>query len=330
MPVFNAATFVRRAVQSMVNQTFHDWELLVVDDGSSDATGGILAGLAAAEPRMRVISQPHAGIVDSLETGLQEAQSGLIARMDADDESHPERLSEQLKFLRDNPEIGVVGSLLLFGGDVERSGGYALHGDWLNGLVSAEDISLNRFIESPLAHPSVIFRRHLRDQFGGYRAGDFPEDYELWLRWLDCGVLMAKVPRPLVTWHDPPDRLSRCDPRYDAEAFYRCKAVYLARWIEKHVAVSKQILFWGAGRPTRRRARLLVDQGVRADSYIDIDPAKIGRFLDGRQVIHPNHLPGPEDCFVLGYVGKRGARELARNHLRQRGFVEGKDFLMAA
>ena len=69
-----------------------------------------------------------------------------------------------------------------------------------------------------------MFRRELVARHGGYRAGDFPEDYELWLRWLDAGVRMAKVPRPLLTWHDSTGRLSRTDARYDPEAFFRLKA----------------------------------------------------------------------------------------------------------
>jgi glycosyltransferase involved in cell wall biosynthesis len=330
MPVFNAATTVRRAVESIRRQTLPEWELIAVDDGSGDGTASLLKELAAAEPRLRVVAQPHAGIVGALDTGLKLARSGFIARMDADDEAHPERLHEQMALLRDRTEVGVVGSLVRYGGDRLRSGGYALHVDWINELVSSEDISLSRFIESPLAHPSVLFRRHLLELHGGYQAGDFPEDYELWLRWLECGVRLAKVPRELLTWHDPPDRLSRQDARYGSEAFYRCKAIYLARWLKGHVAASRRILVWGAGRPTRRRAGHLLNHGVRIDGYIDIDPRKIGHVLDGRLVICASDLPVSADCFVLGYTGNRGARELARSHLRAHGFVEGRDFLMAA
>jgi glycosyltransferase involved in cell wall biosynthesis len=330
MPVFNAAATVKRAIESIKRQTFADWELIAVNDGSSDGTHHVLAELASAEPRLRILRQTHAGIVAALQAGLSVARAELIGRMDADDEAHPDRLFEQVALLHDLPGVGVVGSLVQFGGDPERSGGYAMHVDWLNELVSPEQIYLNRFVESPLAHPSVVFRRWLLEKYGGYRAGDFPEDYELWLRWLDRGVLMAKVPRVLLTWNDPPDRLSRFDTRYGSEAFYHCKAFYIARWIAKHVPSSRRIMVWGAGRPTRKRAERLVHHGARIDGYIDIDPLKIGRVLGGRPVICPNELPSPENCFVLGYVARRGARELARTHLREKGFTEGKDFIMAA
>src|SRR6185436_16591977 len=115
-----------------------------------------------------------------------------------------------MAFLRtsENRPIGLVGCLVEFGGDRSASEGYALHVDWINALTTPDEIALNRFVESPLAHPSVMFRRELVEKHGGYRAGDFPEDYELWLRWMEAGARMGKVPRVLLTWQDGPGRLS--------------------------------------------------------------------------------------------------------------------------
>jgi hypothetical protein len=239
-------------------------------------------------------------------------------------------LREQLALLEQHSGLGLVGSLVAFGGDRARAAGYALHVDWMNSVVTPQEIALNRFVESPFAHPSVMFRRELVERYGGYRQGDFPEDYELWLRWLDAGVVMAKAPRVLLTWHDAASRLSRTDARYETEAFYRCKADFLSRWLRGHGVLSRRLLVWGAGRPTRRRAEHLATHGVAIDGYIDIDPRKKGRRLAGRSVIGPEDLPPPDDVFVLGYVAKRGARELARADLQARGFVEGRDFIMAA
>jgi glycosyltransferase involved in cell wall biosynthesis len=304
--------------------------LIVVDDGSIDGTAAILDELRGAEPRLRVLRQEHQGIVSALNCGLACAKGMLIARMDADDESHPERLTEQEALLAREPGVGLVGCLVSFGGDRSRAGGYALHVDWMNSVLTPEAIATQRFIESPFAHPSVVFRRELLDQCGGYREGDFPEDYELWLRWLDAGVRMTKVPRELLTWHDRPERLSRADPRYSAEAFYRCKAIYLAQWLRRELERSRSVLVWGAGRLTRRRAEYLLEHGIEIAGYIDIDPGKIGRRLDGRPVLGPTDLPPVQSCFVLGYVAKRGARDLIRGHLQARGYVEGKDFLVVA
>lgn len=330
MPVFNAAATALRAIDSIRRQTLRQWELIAVDDGSKDRTPAMLRRLGAREPRLKVVTIPHGGIVAALNAGLTAARAPMVARMDADDEAHPDRLALQANFLRERPEVGLVGCLVEFGGDRQRQAGYARHVDWLNGLVSPHDIALNRFIESPFAHPSIMFRRALAGEHGGYQDGEFPEDYELWLRWIEAGVVAAKVPRVLLTWNDPPNRLSRIDPRYDPEAFYSCKAGFLARWLQQHVQRHRRILIWGAGRPTRRRAEYLAAYGVKLAGYIDIDPKKIGRTLAGRPVLGPQAVPAPAECFVLGYVAKLQARELVRAHLTGRGFVEGQDFLMAA
>lgn len=347
LPAFNALATLPRAVASIREQTFPDWELLVVDDGSTDGTAGWLRAKAAREPRLKVISQPHGGIVAALNHGLATARGEFIARMDADDESLPERLAEQMSLLDSQPTVGVVGSLVKFAGDRAASQGYALHVDWLNSVVTPEQISLNRFVESPFAHPSVMFRRELVARHGGYREGDFPEDYELWLRWLEAGVRMAKVPRVLLCWHDPPARLSRTDPRYNVESFYKLKAEYLARWLvaadvtrrtdfsgapvvpPAHVVgYDHPLLVWGAGRLTRKRVKLLEAHGIPITAYVDIDPNKLGRSRAGHFVLAPEQIP--PGAFVLGYVAKRGAREDCRTRLTQRGLVEGRDFLFAA
>lgn len=345
LPAFNALATLPRAVASIRAQTFTDWELLAVDDGSTDGTAEWLRAQATREPRLKVISQPHAGIVAALNRGLAEARGQLIARMDADDESLPERLAEQVALLDAQPAVGVAGSLVKFVGDHAASQGYALHVDWLNSVVTPEQIALNRFVESPFAHPSVMFRRELATQHGGYREGDFPEDYELWLRWFEAGVHMAKAPRVLLRWHDPPARLSRTDPRYEVESFYRLKAEYLARWLKQHVPAassrrsarlvaedgdrkSPALLVWGAGRVTRKRVKLLEAHGITVSAYVDIDPNKLGRSRAGHHVLAPDQIP--PGAFVLGYVAKRGAREDCRARLTQRSFVEGRDFLFAA
>jgi cellulose synthase/poly-beta-1,6-N-acetylglucosamine synthase-like glycosyltransferase len=175
-----------------------------------------------------------------------------------------------------------------------------------------------------------MFRRQLVDEHGGYREHAWPEDYELWLRWLDAGMRFAKVPEPLVVWHDPPQRLSRTHPRYATEAFYACKCHYLARWLERHLAPGRPLYLRGAGKTTRRRFAALAAHGVRLSGYVDVDVGKIGHRIAGLPVLTPDSVPPAPECFVLGAVGTRGAREYIRCQLRSQGRAEGRDFLMVA
>lgn len=345
LPVRNGRPTLARALASLGAQTETRWELIAVDDGSTDGTRDVLAAAAGADLRVRVLTQPPLGLVAALNAGLAAARGEFVARLDADDESHPERLARQAAHLRKEPGLGLVSCLVDFGGDRAANAGYALHVDWLNTLRSPEEIALNCFVESPLAHPSVMFRRELVEKHGGYRAGDFPEDYELWLRWLEAGVAMAKVPETLLTWHDGPARLSRTDPRYSPEAFFRIKAEYVAKAVGRILlglrspgeegrmsrgTTAHPVWIWGAGRPTRKRAAALEAHGLRIAGYVDVDPRKTGRSVGGVPVITADDLPPPGERFILAYVSKRGARDYIRTQLGLRNYVEGRDFLACA
>jgi glycosyltransferase involved in cell wall biosynthesis len=330
MPVRDAAATLAAALGSLQAQTDPDWELLAVDDGSADDSPGILEEWAARDRRIRALRQPRRGLVPALSRGLEEARAPLIARMDADDVSLPERLQRQRCHLAARAGVGLVGCRVVFGGDRQRQAGFARHVDWINALVTHEAIALARFVESPLAHPSVMFRRQVAARWGAWREGDFPEDYELWLRWLEAGVRMEKVDEPLLVWNDRPDRLSRRDPRYAADAFYRVKAGYLARWLAAHNPHHPVVTVWGAGRVTRRRVRGLVAEGARVAAWVDIDPRKIGRVLDGSPVVGPERLPPPGQGFVVSFVAAAGARDLIESALRGRGYRAGIDYVLAA
>ncbi len=331
LPVFNAVATVARAIGSIRAQTWTDWELVVVDDGSMDGTREGVRVLARDDARVRVIEREHAGVVVAANAGAAAARGEFIARMDADDVSAPERLAAQVAFLEaeENRDVGVVGSLVEFGGDRAANAGYALHVDWLNSLVTPAEIARGRFTEQPLANPSVLWRRGLEERYGGFRDGNFPEDYELWLRWLDAGVRIAKVPRVLLTWHDSAGRLTRTDARYAPDAFFRMKAEWIARELARSGG-GRAVWVWGAGRHTRKRAAWLTAHGVRIAGYVDVDAKKTGRGIGGTgaPVIGVEALPAAGEIVVLSYVTTRGAREYNRARLVERGYVEGDDFWM--
>ncbi len=330
MPIHNEEKLLPAALDSLWRQTEADFEVIAVDDGSTDGTWPLLERIAAAEPRLRPIRQDHAGIVAALNRGLAEARGALIARMDADDLSHPDRLRLQAGYLDQHADTGLVASRVAYLGDARANRGLAVFVEWTNSLLDAADISLYRFVETPLIHPSVMFRRELPERLGGYRDGPFPEDYELWLRWLEGGVRMVKLEAALLEWRERPRRLTRTDPRYGVEAFYRTKAPYLYRWLVRHNPHHPDVVVWGSGRTSRHRLRFLTDLGVRVRAYIDVDPRKLGYRIEGAEVLPPSGLPAPDDCFVLGWVASRGARAEIEAELAQRGFHRGRHYLPCA
>ncbi len=322
LPVRNGEAYLAAALESLSAQTDRDFEVIAVNDGSTDATSAILGEFAAHDQRIRVIAGPGGNLPEALNLGAAQARGRYIARMDADDLSHPERLRLQADYLDRNSDIGLVASRVRYLGDAGANRGLALFVDWTNSLVEPDEIAFNRFVETPVIHPSVLFRRDLIERFGGYLDGEFPEDYELWLRWMEAGVRFAKLPEMLLEWRDGPDRLTRVDPRYAPEAFFRIKAPYIERWLARRNPRHPEVVVWGAGRTARKGFAHLAREGVRVTVFIDIDPKKIGWRVNGVPVVGPDAVPADE--FVLIYVGKRGARALIEDCL------QGRDYLPCA
>lgn len=328
LPVFNGEAFVSTALDGLLSQEGVDFEVVAVDDGSTDQTLSILNDYARKDPRVRVVPIAHGGIVAALNAGLAACSGCYIARMDADDVCLPGRLQTQAYFLDRNPCIGLVAGKVIYGGDADLFGGFSRYVDWVNQLESPEDIRMARFIESPLIHPSVMFRAKLIQTLGFYRDGLFPEDYELWLRFLEAGVQMTKVPEEVVVWNERPKRLSRTHPRYGEEAFYRLKADYLARLLQGPAYSGRSLLVWGAGKTSRRRAAFLMEHGVEIDGYVDIDPKKIGNQIDGVRVVPKTDIRKGD--LVFSYAGARGARELIQDYLESSGFIAENDFILVS
>ncbi len=330
LPVRDAASTLAAAIRSIQAQHFGNFELLVLDDGSTDGSLELATSLAAGAQRIIPVPLPPRGIAATLNSGLELARGKYIARMDADDLCHPLRLGLQARFLETHPRVGLVSCLVGFGGDRSQAGGYARHVDFVNSLVSHRDMALHRFRESPLAHPSVLFRRELPQDFGGYAEGPFPEDYELWLRWFEAGLRFAKVRQELLVWNDSPGRLSRVHPNYEVERFHRIKAGYLARHLFRINPFHPEVILFGAGRESRKRAGLLQEHSIKISAYLDLDPRKVGNRINGCPVLHRDSLPAPGAAFGLSFLAGHGAAEALARYLASRGWVMGRHFLLAA
>lgn len=330
MPCYQADRTVARAIQSILDQTYQNWELIVIDDGSTDDSYELVRGFAQSDSRITLHRQDHLGVVAASNLGFNKARGEFIARMDADDISRPLRLQRQIEQLKQDKYLSAVSCLAHFAGNLETAGGYAHHVNWANQCVSPEQIALNRFIDLPVPHPTLMYRRSLIDQCGYYRDGNFPEDYEMFLRWVSHGACIEKIDEVLFDWHDPPTRLSRNDSRYDMAAFHACKAPYLAQAITASGSANRELWIAGAGRPARKCARPLEQSWKQAAGFIDIDPRKIGRVIHGSPVVGLDQLPPIEQAVIVSYVGTRGAREIIRNQLTATGRTEGLDFWIAA
>lgn len=195
LPVRDGARWLREAVDSVLAQTLSDLELLVIDDGSADATPAILDEIRARDPRVIVVRQNREGLVAALNRGLAQARAPLIARLDADDVALPGRLARQCDELRAHPELVLLGGWAEI---IDEHG--AARGRQMRPNPQGLRETLAK--KSPFIHPTVMFRTDAARRVGGYRAAfEAGEDYDFWLRLADSGEI-AILPELLIRYRE--------------------------------------------------------------------------------------------------------------------------------
>ena len=308
VPVRDAAPWLRSSLASLWRQTLSDLEVIAVDDGSRDGSGERLEAEARDEPRLRVVRTPPRGLPAALNTALALARSPYVARHDADDLSHRERLEAQLRLLERRPEVGVVGTRLRLFPAAAHGAGMRRWAAWHNSLLEHEPMAREALIDSPLAHGTALLRREALEGVGGWRERGWAEDLDLWLRLLERGVRFAKLPRALYGWRQHPASATRRDGRYARERFTALKRDALERTL---LAGGRRATLIGVGESLARwRAAL---------------GARVGRVIEAR-VPSAAILDREFPPFVLVFVAA-AARARWRERAAQAGLVERQQFI---
>jgi glycosyltransferase involved in cell wall biosynthesis len=326
LPVRNAAETLGECLASLAAQTLADHEVVAVDDHSTDGSRALLEAVARRDARVRVVDNPGQGLVAALNASWKAARAPLFARMDADDVCHPERLRAQASRLQEDADLSVLGTGVRLVGSCGPNEGMRAYVHWQNGLVEHEAIVRDLFVESPLAHPTVMMRAAVLVRLHGYRAFDGPEDYDLWLRAHAAGARFAKLPAVLLDWRDGPFRLSRTDPRYASARFRELKI----RALEAGALAQRPAVVWGAGPVGKGWSRALRARGHRVAAFVEVHPRRLGQRIHGVPVVPVEGAVATAGALHLAAVGQPGAREEIRRHAARLGLRDGDDLIAVA
>ncbi len=326
LPARDAARTLPAALRSLARQSLIDWELVLVDDGSRDETPAMAARAAAADARIRVVTTPPQGIVGALTAGLAACRGRYVARMDADDVMHRHRLALQATALDADAGLAGVGTHVRFFPRRDMTDGLRAYELWLNAIDSPDAVRTEAFVESPLAHPTLLVRRAVLEAFG-YRDRGWPEDYDLVLRVLAAGHRLGVVPRRLLAWRDGAGRLTRTHPSYALARLTACKAAFLA---DGFLAGGDRYLLWGYGGTGRALRRALAAHGKQPSHIIEVHAGRLGNTIHGAPVVAPTAIPELPRRPLVASVAGITAREEIRAFLTGCGFVETRDYVCAA
>ena len=195
MPAYNAEKFAVKSIQSVLNQTFKNFELIIVDDASSDKTPQIIKEIQRIDPRIRIITnKTNLLIAKSLNIGIKSARAKFIARMDIDDIAHPDRLALQYELLKKNPKIAIVGANMTIIDDKDNEITKREY------PTSSKALKKLMFRYSPFGHPVIMIRKSIFNEFGGYKENIFPcEDIHLWFQ-IGSKYEFASIAKPLLKY----------------------------------------------------------------------------------------------------------------------------------
>lgn len=248
MPVYDAEKYLEDALESVIAQTFCDFELIIIDDSSKDRTGSIIARYQQKDNRIHTYRQERRGLIDSLNKGCDLARGRYIARMDADDVSLPHRLEEQVKFMEGHPDIGVLGcGVQLINSQGERSLILKLpteHGFLKWGLC----------FYCPIAHPTVMMRKDAVKFVGGYSKNMLhAEDYDLWRR-LSSVTHLSNLPDVLLYLRKHDDNVSSVHVAEQRAASIRVSQLMISEILGENIDIDLVRRLWNKDNITSENA----------------------------------------------------------------------------
>lgn len=277
LPVFNATPYLAACLDSIVQQTEENWELLAVNDFSTDLSNEILADFAKKDSRIRVFQNVEKGIIPALRLAFQNSTGNFITRMDADDVMHCDKLAVLKGILLKNGIGHLATGCVKYFSENELGGGYLKYEQWLNKLTKTNNNFSEIYKECVIPSPCwMVFREDLI-RCGAFDSATYPEDYDLCFRFYQHDLNVVGSETVLHYWRDYSTRSSRTMEVYSNNHYFNLKLPYFLKLEKKE---DRPLVLWGAGKKGKQLARMLENKGVSYHWFCN-NPRKWGIPLFG-------------------------------------------------
>lgn len=254
MPVKNVEDYIEDCINSIISQTCKDWELIIINDHSTDATQDLLNDYASKDSRIQSHSNKGRGIIPALQLALSLAKGAYISRFDGDDIMPAGRLSSMSEALdASQPKTIVTGKVRYFS-DQPISKGYQTYEAWLNDRIDQNDHWQWAYRECVIASPNWIMRRQELLNIGGFDKLTYPEDYDLVLQWYTHDFTINGLDKVTLNWREHAARTSRNSEYYSQEYFFRLKVQHFVR----HQLGDSALVLWGTDTKAKLTAEILI------------------------------------------------------------------------
>lgn len=295
MPVKNTSAYLYDCLDSILKQDYLNWELLAIDDHSSDNSFDILQSHAKKDKRIKALKNEGKGIIHALRTAYKNASSSCITRMDSDDIMASDKLELMLSALKENGKNSLVVGLVEYFSEDELGQGYSRYADWLNKLTKNKANFKEIYKECVIPSPCWMVWKEDLENCGAFENDIYPEDYDLCFRMYQNGLNIVPVQKTLHYWRDYPQRTSRNDPNYLDNRFADLKIKY---FLEIDYKKEQPLFLWGAGKKGKHIAKKLLEKGISFYWVCD-NERKIGKDIYDIRMQHFNTILHYKDIQVI-------------------------------
>jgi glycosyltransferase involved in cell wall biosynthesis len=259
MPVKNAGAYLDACIQSVRFQDVSDWELIAVNDHSTDYSLELLKRHALEDRRIKVLENPGNGIIPALREALEASDGKWISRMDADDIMLPSKMRSLRNLLQGSGPGYLATAYVEMFSETPMQEGFLAYAKWLNHLSETGSHYSARYTECVIPSPNWMLSKADLISIGGFDSDWYPEDYDLCFRCYEGNIRIATVKEVLHRWRDHSKRASRTDAKYADQNFFELK---LFHFLKSELQTDRQLVLWGAGKKGKTLAKLLIKQNV--------------------------------------------------------------------
>ncbi len=326
LPTFNTAPYLADCLDSILAQTEQDWELIAVNNFSTDASPDILQAYAAKDPRIRFFHNDdelgRTGVSPANRFAYRQATGALITRMDSDDIMSPQRLFLMKKMLLEHGPGHVSTGAVRFFGEDGVGDGFRKYETWLNELAASGRHFAEIYRENVLPSPVWMAWREDLVRAAAFTEDVYPEDYDLTFRLRHAGCKIVATTELLHHWRERPDRTSRTDPKYLDNSYLDLKTQW---FLHTDYDPARPLVLWGAGRKGKRLAALLRTCGMQFRWVCD-QPSKWGHVVTGVAMEPVEVLSKMTDYQVIVAVAAVEAQLEIKSFFEKMGKEPGRDF----
>jgi len=322
-PFKNTVKFLPECLDSILNQTYKNWELLMVEDHAADSSYELVEEYAEKDPRIRLFKNSGDGIIDALRLAFSQSKGDYITRMDSDDIMHPKKLQYMLNDLLNHGKQHVALGLVKYFSDEEWiSDGYFRYESWLNQLTQQGKNYKEIYKECVIPSPCWMVHKDDLAACGAFNPNRYPEDYDLTFRFYKHGLKCIASQQLLHFWRDYETRTSRNHEHYAQNYFLNIKLHY---FLELDHDASRVLTVWGAGFKGKTIAKQLKKRGVPFVWICD-NPKKIGKRIYKNELHNFDYLKQLKNPQSIVTVANENAQNDIRDYFKSQGMKSIVDY----